>query len=73
MVSLGWRAAHGAGAYRTISRPGQDSPLRFVGLCVGHDTEAGRLVAARVTRYDKLARNFLAAATLIGALYWIKL
>ncbi len=25
------------------------------------------------TRYDKLARNFLAAATLIGALYWIKL
>ena len=25
------------------------------------------------TRYDKLARNFLAAATLVGALYWIKL
>jgi hypothetical protein len=25
------------------------------------------------TRYDKLARNFLAAATLIGALFWIKL
>ena len=25
------------------------------------------------TRYDKLARNFLAATTLIGALYWIKL
>jgi transposase len=25
------------------------------------------------TRYDKLARNFLAAAALIGALYWIKL
>jgi transposase len=25
------------------------------------------------TRYDKLARNFLAAASLIGALYWIKL
>lgn len=25
------------------------------------------------TRYDKLARNFLASATLIGALYWIKL
>ena len=25
------------------------------------------------TRYDKLARNFLAAAVLIGALYWIKL
>ena len=24
-------------------------------------------------RYDKLARNFLAATTLIGALYWIKL
>ena len=23
------------------------------------------------TRYDKLARNFLAAATLVGALYWI--
>jgi len=26
-----------------------------------------------VTRYDKLARNFLAAADLVGALYWIKL
>ncbi len=25
------------------------------------------------TRYDKLARNFLAAAVLVGALYWIKL
>ncbi|HEY3148862.1 MAG TPA: transposase [Dongiaceae bacterium] len=25
------------------------------------------------TRYDKLARNSLAAATLVGALYWIKL
>src|ERR1039457_1870351 len=25
------------------------------------------------TRYDKLARNYLAATTLIGALYWIKL
>jgi transposase len=25
------------------------------------------------TRYDKLARNFLAAAMLTGALYWIKL
>lgn len=25
------------------------------------------------TRYDKLARNFLASAALIGALYWIKL
>jgi transposase len=25
------------------------------------------------TRYDKLARNFLAATMLIGALYWIKL
>jgi putative transposase len=25
------------------------------------------------TRYDKLARNFLAAATLVGALYWITL
>jgi len=25
------------------------------------------------TRYDKLARNFLAAASLVGALYWIKL
>ena len=26
-----------------------------------------------VTRYNKFARNFLAATTLIGALYWIKL
>ena len=25
------------------------------------------------TRYDKLARNFLAATVLVGALYWIKL
>ena len=25
------------------------------------------------TRYDKLARNFLAATALVGALYWIKL
>jgi len=25
------------------------------------------------TRYDKLAQNFLAAAVLVGALYWIKL
>jgi transposase len=25
------------------------------------------------TRYDKLVRNFLAAADLVGALYWIKL
>jgi transposase len=25
------------------------------------------------TRYDKLARNFLADAALIGALYWITL
>ena len=25
------------------------------------------------TRYDKLARNFLAAAAIVGALYWIKL
>jgi transposase len=25
------------------------------------------------TRFDKLARNFLAAAQLVGALYWIKL
>ena len=25
------------------------------------------------TRYDKLARNFLAATMLVGALYWIKL
>jgi transposase len=25
------------------------------------------------TRYGKLARNFLAAAALVGALYWIKL
>ncbi len=25
------------------------------------------------TRYDKLARNFLAAAALVAALYWIKL
>ncbi len=25
------------------------------------------------TRYDKLSRNFLAAATLVGALYWVKL
>ena len=24
------------------------------------------------TRYDKLARNFLAATTLVAALYWIK-
>ena len=24
-------------------------------------------------RYDKLARNFLAAADLVGVLYWIKL
>jgi hypothetical protein len=30
-------------------------------------------LVAHATRYDKLARNFLAAATLIGALYWIKL
>jgi transposase len=29
-----------------------------------------RRIAAR---YDKLARNFLAAAALVGALYWIKL
>ena len=25
------------------------------------------------TRYDKLARNFLAATALVGALFWIKL
>lgn len=25
------------------------------------------------TRYDKLARNYLAATTLVAALYWIKL
>jgi transposase len=25
------------------------------------------------TRYDKLARNFLAAAACVGVLYWIKL
>jgi transposase len=25
------------------------------------------------TRYDKLGRNFLAATTLVGVLYWIKL
>jgi len=25
------------------------------------------------TRYDKLARNFLAAALMIGTLYWIRL
>ena len=25
------------------------------------------------TRYDKLARNFLAATALVGALYWLKL
>ena len=25
------------------------------------------------TRYDKLARNFLAATALVGTLYWIKL
>jgi len=25
------------------------------------------------TRYDKLARNFLAATTIVGVLYWIKL
>jgi transposase len=25
------------------------------------------------TRYDKLARNFLAANALVGALYWVKL
>ncbi len=25
------------------------------------------------TRYDKLARNFLAATALVGAFYWIKL
>ena len=25
------------------------------------------------TRYDKLARNFLAATALVGALYWIRL
>ncbi len=25
------------------------------------------------TRYDKVARNFLAATTLVGVLYWIKL
>lgn len=25
------------------------------------------------TRYDKLARNFLAAVNLVGALYWIRL
>jgi hypothetical protein len=25
------------------------------------------------TRYDKLARNFLAATLMIGTLYWIKL
>jgi hypothetical protein len=25
------------------------------------------------TRYDKLARNFLAATTLVALLYWIKL
>ena len=25
------------------------------------------------TRFDKLSRNFLAAADLVGALYWIKL
>ena len=25
------------------------------------------------TRYDKLARNYLAATVLVGALYWIKL
>ena len=35
----------------------------------------GRLKDFRriATRYDKLARNFLAAAVLVGALYWIKL
>lgn len=27
----------------------------------------------RATRYDKLARNFLAATLMIGTLYWIKL
>ena len=25
------------------------------------------------TRYDKLARNFQAATTFVGVLYWIKL
>jgi transposase len=25
------------------------------------------------TRYDKLARNFLAAILMVGTLYWIKL
>ncbi|MFN0191490.1 MAG: IS5/IS1182 family transposase, partial [Aestuariivirga sp.] len=25
------------------------------------------------TRYDKLARNFLSANQMVGALYWIKL
>jgi transposase len=25
------------------------------------------------TRYDKLARNYLAAVTLVGALHWVKL
>ena len=30
----------------------------------------GRRIA---TRYDKLARNFLAASLMIGTLYWIKL
>jgi len=28
---------------------------------------------AIATRYDKLARNFLAATTLVGVLYWIRL
>jgi hypothetical protein len=29
--------------------------------------------AANCDRYDKLARNFLAATLMIGTLYWIRL
>ena len=36
-------------------------------------SQKGSRTADATTRYDKLARNFLAAATLVGALYWIKL
>ena len=39
------------------------------------ERSVGRLKELRriATRYDKLARNYLAATTLVGALYWIKL
>jgi hypothetical protein len=49
------------------------APSTFTGHAENRELLLPHQILAGPTRYDKLARNFLAATALVGALYGIKL